>query len=203
MMKQTVLALLGTLVAVCFFIQADYASSPGVKGDVPEFLSKFHIDTSLMPSAQTKDMRETACVILFYHPHCPCTRATVNNLDLIQQTIKRSVRLFAFAYHPKSKDSSWINTPVTRQLAKIGFETTPDPGATVCQRFGVFTSGHVLAYNKSGKLVFNGGVTTSRGHEGTGVPMSELISSINQPTKQTAVWPVFGCPIVKSEALNK
>lgn len=93
-------------------------------------------------------------LLLFAHPRCACTRATMRELD----------RLLARA---KDKpDVTVVLAPGGEPPGSVaGARVFRDDG-TEAARFGAKTSGQVLVYGRDGRLLFNGGITPSRGHEG-------------------------------------
>jgi hypothetical protein len=71
-----------------------------------------------------------------------------------------------------------------------------DPEGAAALRFGASTSGQTLLYNDSGRLVFNGGITAARGHEGPNDGQDAVIALLqNRPPLHTAT-PVFGCSLL-------
>lgn len=65
-------------------------------------------------------------------------------------------------------------------------------------RFGALTSGQVLLYDAVGDLIFRGGITSARGHEGESVGNRAVLSvalgeSHSDETPQTSA--VFGCAL--------
>ena len=71
-----------------------------------------------------------------------------------------------------------------------------DPAGREANRFGARTSGLVALYGHDGRLLFRGGITVSRGHEGDNEGRRALLDLIqgnrSSCPRQT---PVFGCPI--------
>lgn len=66
------------------------------------------------------------------------------------------------------------------------------------KRFGALTSGQVLAYDARGDLVFRGGLTAARGHEGESVGNRALVSFALDPVGSNEIPPssdVFGCSL--------
>ena len=61
------------------------------------------------------------------------------------------------------------------------------------ERFGAETSGHTFLFDPSGRLLFNGGITASRGHSGDNAGESSIVSLINNHTAKIGQTFVFGC----------
>ena len=56
------------------------------------------------------------------------------------------------------------------------------------------TSGHALLFDRDGHLLFSGGITPARGHEGDNFGASAIAARLaGRPAP--AETPVFGCPI--------
>jgi hypothetical protein len=71
----------------------------------------------------------------------------------------------------------------------------PDRGGDLARQFGVLTSGHVLLYDSSGRLIYSGGITASRGHRGGNLGKSALWAAILGAPSDRGSIPVFGCPL--------
>jgi hypothetical protein len=73
-----------------------------------------------------------------------------------------------------------------------------DDGGVEARRFGVKTSGTVLLYSALGRLLFHGGITGSRGHEGDNYGITRLAAALRGGAGDTAVpvvSRVFGCAL--------
>jgi hypothetical protein len=72
------------------------------------------------------------------------------------------------------------------------------------RRFGAATSGQTLLYAADGRLLFNGGITESRGHSGDNAGRSAILSLVlgltSAPTGQPLSTPVYGCPLFDESA---
>ena len=72
---------------------------------------------------------------------------------------------------------------------------------TETKRFGALTSGQVLVYDEDGDLVFRGGLTSARGHEGESVGNRALVSFALDPPRSNEVpasSEVFGCSLSRA-----
>jgi len=69
-----------------------------------------------------------------------------------------------------------------------------DPKGALATRFDARTSGQVLVYAPDGRLVFRGGITGSRGHEGDNAGESAIIGLIQGGDPQGGTQ-VFGCEL--------
>jgi hypothetical protein len=70
-----------------------------------------------------------------------------------------------------------------------------DIDGIAAKRFGAATSGHVIVYDPSGSLVFEGGITAGRGHQGDNTGQIAIIDIVEGRIPTVNHMPVFGCEI--------
>ena len=198
-MKQFILTCFALALMVSLVWHSNYSIHPGMSGCVPENLEPVNSLADLNQAIARSKSLNSKTLILFYHPHCVCTRATVHNLQSVTAATNKHLNSIAIAYQPVISDPRWIHSSTSRDLKKAGFRVFADLDGKCCRELGVYTSGHVLVYDEQGKLVFNGGVTQSRGHEGSCNACDDLVKSIENADENIFVWPVFGCAILESE----
>ncbi len=176
------------------FVLTDYSSRPAPTGEILENLE--HLDDSQF-ILNRRDNEST--VVLFYHPHCPCTFATARCLQRLSTDFKTRPQIIALAYCPEDQPDRWIESSTTRQLKKIAdVRVVIDRDGSICQQFGVTTSGHTLIYGPDAELRFSGGITPYRGHEGYCRASTAFMQHLNHPQKHPTNWPVFGCQITSN-----
>jgi hypothetical protein len=136
-------------------------------------------------------------LVLFAHPHCPCTRASLHELgSLLAQTQNRVSAIVIFTI-PDGVPAGWEQGDLWNSATTIpSLQVISDPGGREAHRFNVEGSGHVLLYAPSGKLLFSGGITASRGHEGDNVGRSAVVSFILEGHASVSQTPVFGCSLL-------
>jgi hypothetical protein len=135
-------------------------------------------------------------LILFVHPRCPCTRASLGELERILSSCQGSPRAYVIAYRPASAEAGWEHTDLWRTASKLpGVRLLSDVDGTLARRFGATTSGHALVYDASGRLLFDGGITAARGHQGDNAGSSSIIALLGGDGSALHSTPVFGCPI--------
>ena len=152
-----VVAWLGA-VASGFAIFQRYDSTPGSAGaptvDWPS-------DTSipLEPNRLT--------LILAIHPHCPCSAATVDELERVLASQPGRAKLNVLLFKPANKPDRWASSSTSRALGDMAdAKTWLDAGGQQAARFGAVTSGQLLVYDAGGRLRFAGGITPLRGQTG-------------------------------------
>jgi hypothetical protein len=147
-------------------------------------------------------------MILFAHPKCPCTEATLEELSLLMNRCGGNLDCHVLFFQPSQEDASWSKTNLWDDAAAIrGVSVAVDPDARIASQFGVRTSGHALLYDADGNLIFEGGITASRGHRGDNPGRNALLSLVGddrgapvgsqsiQRQVATCSTCVFGCPL--------
>ena len=118
-------------------------------------------------------------LVVIAQPHCPCTRATIGELALIMARLQHQVSATVVFSRPRGASEDWEDTDLWHSAAAIpGVIVMHDVGAVEAARFDASVSGQTLLYDASGRLVFGGAITASRGHPGR----AEIISLVTQRT---------------------
>ncbi len=139
-----------------------------------------------------------ANLILFAHPRCPCTRASLEELAGILERCRGTVAAHVLFFHPVHASESWGPTDLWSRASAIpGVRVRHDPNGSEAARFGVGTSGHVSLYDRSGALLYTGGITPARGRIGENPGRDGLILRIDGESEGLSCSPVFGCPILE------
>ena len=162
-----------------------YAATPGPSATAPE-----------MWPATSHIAREAGrpVLIMFLHPQCPCSRASVGELAVLMAHVQGRVATRILFYRPADYAPGWEHTDLWTSVAAIpGVQLATDVTGSEAAIFGAAVSGQALLYDASGRLIFSGGMTTARGHAGDNAGRSTLQSLIGEGTASTAHTPVFGC----------
>lgn len=148
------------------------------------------------PHGATKSTGQPS-LVLFLHPQCPCSRATIAELAQIMARCRGKVAAYAYFYAPRSESSSWTRSDLWADAASIpGVHAVDDPDGIEARRFGASTSGQTLLYDSSGRLAFNGGITAARGHMGPNDGQDAVVALLENRTPQHHITPVFGCSLL-------
>lgn len=92
--------------------------------------------------------------------------------------------------------AGWRDTVLLRRAAALSdTEIVIDPGGRITRSFGALTSGVVGLYAPGGELLFWGGVTSARGHEGDNLGIDAIAGILDGADAAGARTPVYGCPI--------
>jgi hypothetical protein len=106
-------------------------------------------------------------LIMFAHPRCPCTRSSLHELERLVAQVGGRIRGRILFQRPSDAEEGWERTELWRIAEAIpGFRAEVDPDGRAARAFGAETSGHVVVYDPDGRLIFSGGVTAARAHEG-------------------------------------
>jgi len=134
-------------------------------------------------------------LVMFAHPHCPCTRASVSELArLAAGHPELSTRVLFLK--PEDVPDGWERTGLWRTVAGIpGAVPLRDDRGREAARFGAVTSGFTILYDADGKLLFSGGITASRGHEGDSFGRRRIASLLRTGSADRRDAPVFGCAL--------
>ena len=138
-------------------------------------------------------------LIMFAHPRCPCTRASLGELEKIVARFQGSVTPWVVFFKPSGADESWDQTDLRESAAAMpGVHVVSDPDGVEARRFNATTSGQTVLYNDRGELLFSGGITLARGHAGDNTGRSAVESYLDDTAPVCRQTPVFGCPIAVS-----
>ncbi len=131
---------------------------------------------------------------------CPCTNATLTELDKIASinANKLSIKVLCEDLEPQ-----WANSACVRRARLIrGVEVSTDQNGALARKVGALTSGFVVLYDAKGQKVFQGGITESRAHEGDNDgedSIDEFVSTGKITLQKT---PVYGCPLGVSQTVK-
>jgi hypothetical protein len=141
-------------------------------------------------------------LVLFIHPHCPCSRATIRELARLMAHAPDNLSARVLFVSPPGVAANWASTDLWRAAAAIpGVAVELDSNAKQAQRFGARTSGQALLYDTKGQLLFSGGITASRGHEGDNDGESAILELLAGATPRLRAAPVYGCALLDDAAL--
>jgi hypothetical protein len=169
-----------SIAAGCVVLQA-YANQPGKAGPSPSGWPK----ECVIP---LDDRRPT--LLLFLHPLCPCSRASVDELAELVAFCGDRLAAHIVVLRTDSLENEGLDRDVLP-----GMKTWDDDGGALARRFGVLTSGHVLLYDPHGRLRYSGGITPARGHRGNNFGRSAVLAAVLGATQDSGPIPVFGCPL--------
>jgi hypothetical protein len=165
-------------------------------GETPS--SQAHSPTLWPADTQLAKAQGRSTLLMFVHPRCACSRASIEELSRLLSHRSKGLSATIVFLQPDGVDSDWSRTSLWRDASLIpGVSIVTDYAGQLTHKFGVNTSGQTLLYNESGKLLFQGGLTPSRGHSGDS-PGKTIILALTGSTSSTsqncpATSCVYGC----------
>ena len=178
------LAAWSSVVAGGYFLLVDYSSSPGPASTIaaswPEGME--------LPLDRTQPT-----LVIFAHPRCPCTRASLRELERVLARAPGAKAHVIFFTVPGG-DGSWARTDLWDFAVSLpGTAVHVDQGGRMALAFGAATSGEVAVYSPAGALLFQGGLTPSRGHQGDSNGARAVLAALRGERALIGTSPVFGC----------
>ena len=134
-------------------------------------------------------------IVIFAHPFCPCTRATLNELDESLARLPRNtsvnVIFVSVGLNADASESSLVRLAREIRGVTVNFDETGHEA----HRFGATVSGEAFAFNPAGQIVYHGGLTPGRGHQGDAMGQERLEQIIRGNSHELCIAPVYGCTL--------
>jgi hypothetical protein len=188
-MSKTIITsiLWSTMVIFCFHILLDYERRPGPST----------ILSQCWPTGSSLELSSSSpyTLVMFVHPRCPCSNASISELDTLMASCEPLTTYVVFI-RPNGLQAGWEKTALWQRVSAIpGVKPIADINGEECARFNARTSGETALYDGSGKLLFRGGITGARGHEGDNQGLSTVQAIIAGDAAGPANIAVFGCAL--------
>jgi len=175
-------------VAGATILMTGYSNTPGREGLVP---------TSWPKGSRIPLDSQRPTLVMFAHPHCPCTRASLAELERLAAEVPGKFSIQVIFLKPVDTAADWEKTELWRKASSIpDVAIYTDVAGREARRFHAETSGETLLYDPAGSLRFQGGITFSRGHEGDNPGRSALRELKGHSTQVKT--PVFGCALFEA-----
>jgi hypothetical protein len=166
-----------------------YENAPGAIGSAPQ---------TWPAGSRIERAKSGETLVMLAHPHCPCTRASMGELAQIMAKVQGKVHAYVLFLKPQNSSADWDDTDLRRSAGQIpGVTVLSDVDGTEARRFGAETSGHTLLFDSAGRLLFSGGITSSRGHAGGNAGENAIIALANKQAAGQAKTLVFGCALAE------
>jgi hypothetical protein len=177
---------LGAILAGTFLLFA-YASSPGKVGLPPAHWPD--------ASGISRDPH-LPTLVMFMHPHCPCSNASVGELSLLMAHCQNRVKVTVLFLRPAEMTDGWVESETWKEAARIpGVMVRRDEAGREAGLFHIETSGDTVLYDTKGDLLFHGGITISRGHSGDNPGRDSLQALLFGESSSVSNTPAFGCSL--------
>lgn len=135
-------------------------------------------------------------LVMFAHPQCPCTRASMEELNQLLARSGKNVAAHVVFLRPEKFPLDWTQAELWKTASTIpGLAIHEDIDGATANQFGAETSGSVVLYNPQGRLLFHGGITSGRGHIGDNVGEGTIIALLNGGDTSVKQTPVYGCSL--------
>lgn len=181
-----VLAWLG-LTGLGFMLMFGFSASPAPAATT--------ISTLPADSAIVLDSNQPT-LIVFIHPKCGCTRATLAELERIIGRTEGRLDVRIVVVLPKGSPNDWRETTLVHAALNVaGATVTFDVDGVEAARLGVKTSGHALMFDRTGRVRFSGGITPARGHEGDSTGKTAVMALARGEGTACSASSVFGCSL--------
>lgn len=165
-----------------------YDATPGLAASAP---------TRWPDGSRVTRALDRPTLVVMLHPRCPCSRATLEELDRLLTRLRDRVDARVVFVAPRGLAGETEDTDLWRQAARIrSVVAIRDDEAVEARRFNVFTSGQTMLYGTDGRLLFSGGITPSRGHPGDNMGVSTIVALVSGQGVASGGTPVFGCSLV-------
>lgn len=186
-MNKVTIGLWATAVVVGFVFLWDYSNAPGVAGKPPKSWPK---------NAFVELTEGYSTLLIFAHPKCSCTEATFSELQRMLPHILEKVKIHVVFYHPHEFDLNWVKSDLFKLAQSLPIQSVIiDSKKQVINQFRPKTSGQVYLYSQNGDLVYSGGITPSRGHEGDSEGKKAVYSWVLESKLYKPTAFVFGCSL--------
>ena len=135
-------------------------------------------------------------LVVAVHPKCPCTSATIGQIERILADAPGRLTCTVLAYQPAGAAADWLDTKSIRtSRERLGAEVIADADGAMAQRLGMSVSGSVVLYSPEGTAEFFGGLTSARGHEGDSSGKDAVTAIVLGKPALYTMAPVYGCRI--------
>jgi hypothetical protein len=164
-----------------------YKATPGEIGAIPLVWPQ---TANLTPAKNAKTL------LLFAHPRCPCTRASLSELAQVMALGENQLQSQIVFLQPDADAEKWRNSDLVAQANALSQASVAwDETGELATQFGVRTSGHVLLFDETGTLLFSGGITDFRGHAGSNIGSASVAALVQGESLPLTTTKVFGCPL--------
>lgn len=144
--------------------------------------------------------RET--LMMFVHPLCACTRASLSELREALDRMDHSPAVWIVVLTPQGIAKDWEEriSDIAHRIPEATI--VRDMEGSAADTFGASTSGHVVVYDREGRLLFSGGITGARGHVGDNDGRRGLLAALHGDDHDHE-HPIFGCGLDDPEPLQQ
>ena len=137
-----------------------------------------------------------ATLVMFAHPKCPCTRASIAELAELMERLGDTADAYVLFIRPIDTPEGWEKSSSWASAERIPHvRVKTDADGVLAKAFGAKVSGYTVLYDVSGNEVFSGGITSGRGHIGDNEGVTLIRSLVRGERTEHATTPTFGCEL--------
>jgi hypothetical protein len=164
-------------------------------GEMSQSPARWPEGTHLLRSA------DRATLVMFAHPRCSCTRASMIELARLAYERHGELETLVVFLSPAGSPPGFVESDLWHSAAAIpGARVARDEGGVEAALFGAGTSGAALLYAKDGTLLFRGGITPARAHQGDSLGRERILALLDGHPVDRRDAPVFGCGLTDLDA---
>jgi hypothetical protein len=183
-----------TAIVAGFRVMVDYELRAGGGAVAPEH---WPADSGLQ-----RDSRQPH-LVMFAHPQCPCSRASVAELAVIMTRCANQLKATVCFFDPDAEPEQWTQSALWRSAAALpGVEVVADRERRIAAKFGSLTSGQAHLFDRDGRRIFSGGITGARGHAGENSGRNFVIALARGEVCTPRNTPVYGCSLFEPTTTN-
>ncbi len=143
-------------------------------------------------------------LVIGIHPQCPCSLATISELERLHAKVNEQLRCKVYAYCPTKlsdeEQSRFLDSHLIKRAEAVpNCEIVRDRQGLEAAQRGITTSGGCVLYDRTGTPRFQGGITPSRGHEGDNLGSRSILAMIRGNDSEVTQTPVYGCLLTEVE----
>ena len=136
-------------------------------------------------------------LVMFLHPLCPCSRASLEELSVLLAHVGGRGRLEAEVLFIRLRQppDGWESSGLRRQASALPGVKSGDDLEGLAEKLGARTSGDTVVVDDRGTVLYRGGLTVARGHlgENDGLVAVEAVAAGREPAVRNG--PVYGCEL--------
>jgi hypothetical protein len=175
----------GIIVGFCCL--ADYDTKPALADAAPLVWP---------PESSVQRSESQWTILMFVHPRCPCSRASLNELSRIVGECPGQAIVHVLLFQPPGTSGNWNSSSLRDLVDSIPQASiTIDSSAGEAKRFSARVSGQTYAFDSQGRMRFSGGITGGRGHYGPNSSSDRLIKILLGKGATEQLSPVYGCDL--------
>ena len=182
------------ITGVGFWNLLRYSNTPG------KSVSNASLNEKWPAGTQLHQKINTPTLVIFAHPRCPCSVATIGELERLIPHIHGKITSQIVFFNSKSTTRGIEQEKLWKKASSIpGVQVVLDKDGSEMTRFGAQTSGQTFLYDSKGILAFHGGITPQRGDMGDNLGRAAILAVAKTGITAIANTPVFGCSLKNPE----